>query len=271
MRARPGPTDYKIDDLIEVKLRRPQGDSIFYPARVIDRSRTYLRVRVVGSGSEISLTRWDVRLFVRRPGEIYGADALDAEATPIEESTVTTKEPIRLKFSAPTPVPTIVTAPPVPPQQCAACPQRIAPKPQPPSIGTEVLLVKCGHTIAFDLFAKDPFRDGRRQKAVGRDCPACRLGRVQAEVIAATAKKTAKRRAAASAAQARNAARPRLPDGACITATYNAAEVRWTGSLAIVGGETYARSADSIKKLLGKLDDAYREHLKLHAELIASI
>lgn len=71
-RSRPGPSDYKIDDLVEVKLRRPQGDSIFYPARVTDRSLTYLRVRVVGSGSEISLTRWDVRLFVRRPGEDYG-------------------------------------------------------------------------------------------------------------------------------------------------------------------------------------------------------
>ena len=72
VRARPGPADYKIDDLVEVKLRRPQGDMVFYPARVFDRSLTYLRVRVVGTGSEVSLTRWDVRLFVRRPGETYG-------------------------------------------------------------------------------------------------------------------------------------------------------------------------------------------------------
>jgi hypothetical protein len=66
-RSRPGPTDYAIGELVEVKLRRPQGDMIFYSARVIDRSRTYLRVCVVGTGSEVSLSRWDVRLFVRRP------------------------------------------------------------------------------------------------------------------------------------------------------------------------------------------------------------
>jgi hypothetical protein len=62
-----GPEAYAIGELIEVKLDHPGGDRIFYPARVIDRSRTHLRVRVIGTGSEISLTRWDVRLFVRRP------------------------------------------------------------------------------------------------------------------------------------------------------------------------------------------------------------
>lgn len=58
---------YAIGDLVEVKLAHPSGDRIFYAARVIDQSRTHLRVRVIGTGSEISLTRWDVRLFVRRP------------------------------------------------------------------------------------------------------------------------------------------------------------------------------------------------------------
>ena len=63
----PGPSAYAVGDLVEVKLNHPSGDRLFYQARVIDRSRTYLRVRVIGTGSEISLTRWDVRLFVRRP------------------------------------------------------------------------------------------------------------------------------------------------------------------------------------------------------------
>ena len=64
-----GPESYVIGELIEVKLDHPGGDRLFYPARIIDRSRTHLRVRVIGTGSEISLTRWDVRLFVRRSGE----------------------------------------------------------------------------------------------------------------------------------------------------------------------------------------------------------
>lgn len=62
-----GPEAYALGELIEVKLDHPGGDRVFYPARIIARSRTYLRVRVIGTGSEISLTRWDVRLFVRRP------------------------------------------------------------------------------------------------------------------------------------------------------------------------------------------------------------
>jgi len=71
-RARPGPSAYGIGELVEVKLRHPHDDRVFYPARVFDKSRTHLHVRVVGTGSEIALTRWDVRLFVRRPGEDYG-------------------------------------------------------------------------------------------------------------------------------------------------------------------------------------------------------
>lgn len=71
-RTRPGPSEYAIGELLEVKLAKPQGERVFYPARVFDRSRTHLHVRVVGTGSEIALTRWDVKLFVRRPGEDYG-------------------------------------------------------------------------------------------------------------------------------------------------------------------------------------------------------
>ena len=47
---------------MEVKLDHPSGQRVFYPARVVDRSLTYLRVRVIGTGSEISLTRWDGRV-----------------------------------------------------------------------------------------------------------------------------------------------------------------------------------------------------------------
>ena len=66
----PGPTAYAVGDLVEVKLDHPSGDRVFYPARVVARSLTYLRVHVIGTGSEISLTRWDVRLFVRRASEV---------------------------------------------------------------------------------------------------------------------------------------------------------------------------------------------------------
>ena len=117
-----------------------------------------------------------------------------------------------------------------------------------PSIGTEKLSVKCGHTIDFDLYGKDPFRDGRRQKAVSRDCYACRQARVAADIAAAAKRKATK---------AAQKLRPRLPDGARFTAVYDAKETRWTGTLTI-DGVVFERRASGIRQLLNRLDDAYR-------------
>ena len=90
------------------------------------------------------------------------------------------KPHIRLKFKD---VPAQIVAA-GPAAKAAGFPGAKAPKPSPPTVGTEALLVKCGHTIAFDLYANDSFRDQRRQKEALRDCPPCRQARVQTEASA---------------------------------------------------------------------------------------
>lgn len=165
----------------------------------------------------------------------------------MSNSSTSPKPPMRLKFKG-EPVE-------------AAVPHRVPtgtkpPKPRPPTIGTESVVVKCGHTISFDLYAKDAFRDQRRAKEVARDCAACRQARVQAE-MAAGAERRAKKKAAQAEQQARSL-RPRLPDGSRFGAVYNAAEEKWIGTLTI-GDATFERQASGLKKLLYKLDDAYRE------------
>ena len=134
------------------------------------------------------------------------------------------------------------------------------PKQRPPTIGTESLVVKCGHTIPLDLYAKDPFRDQRRAKEVARDCPACRQVRVVAETAAA-AERRAQKKAAKKAAAEASKPRPRLPDGSRITAVYDAEAVQWAGTLTVEGA-VFDRRASGIKTLLRRLDDAYRATLR---------
>jgi hypothetical protein len=155
---------------------------------------------------------------------------------------VTEKPPIRLKFRDASPAATA---------RGPAVQGVRSPKPRPPTVGIEDLVVKCGHTIAFDLYAKDAFRDQRRAKAVKRDCPPCRQARVQAEAIALN-----ERRAKKVVTFAKEL-KPRLPDGARFTATYDATQVQWTGTLTVEGA-TYERSGGSLNKLLHRLDDVYR-------------
>jgi hypothetical protein len=124
-------------------------------------------------------------------------------------------------------------------------------KPKTPTIGTETISAKCGHTIALDLYEKDPHRDGRRQKAASRDCPSCRAARALAEATMAAEKRARKRVAAF---------KPRLPDGASFHAIYDAAATMWTGSLT-VDGALFESRATSLKKLTHRLDDAYRATL----------
>jgi len=157
---------------------------------------------------------------------------------------VTEKPSIRLKFSNSS----SAAVDPKPNVQGAA-----KPKPHPPTIGTEPLTVQCGHTIVFDLYAKDAFRDQRRVKAVKRDCPTCRQARVKADVVAGATRRAKK-------ATFAKMLKPRLPDGARFVATYDASKVQWTGSLTIES-TTFERSAPSLNKLLHRLDDEYRASL----------
>ena len=144
----------------------------------------------------------------------------------------------------------------VPAAKVAAKPSAAkASKPRPPTVGTETLLVKCGHTIVFDLYAKDSFRDQRRQKEASRDCSPCRQARMQAEAIALKERRATKK--TTKAASFAKSLKPRLPDGARFAATYDATQVQWTGTLTI-DGLTFERSASSLNKLLHRLDDVYR-------------
>lgn len=132
------------------------------------------------------------------------------------------------------------------------------PQPKPATIGTEKISAKCGHPIMFDLYAKDPFRDGRRQKALSRDCPTCRQARVAADAATAAARKAEKK--VGKKVVLLSSLKPRLPDGAHFQATYTAAVMEWTGSLTIEGASFELR-ASSLKQLLHRLDDAYRSSL----------
>lgn len=136
-------------------------------------------------------------------------------------------------------------------------------KPRPPTIGTESLAVKCKHSIAFDLYAKDPFRDQRRAKATQRDCPACRQARVKAEAAAGKVRRAKKVTFA-------KVLKPRLPDGARFVATYDATKVQWTGELT-VESTTFERSAPSLNKLLHRLDDDYRASLPPSAPIVVTV
>lgn len=160
---------------------------------------------------------------------------------PDQEYRVTEKPAIRLKFRDSSPITISAVTPPV----------QGATKPRPPTAGTEALVVKCGHTIAFELYVKDTFRDQRRAKTVIRDCPACRQARVQAEAIAG------KERRAKKATTFAKSLKPRLPDGAHFAATYDATQVQWTGTLTIEG-VAFKRGASNLNKLLHRLDDDYR-------------
>lgn len=162
---------------------------------------------------------------------------------------MTEKPSMRLKFSDSSSAAVDPKPNPRPNVQGAAKPS----KPRPPTIGTEPLVVQCGHTIVFDLYAKDAFRDQRRAKTVQRDCPSCRQSRVKAEAGAGAARRAEK-------ATFAKMLKPRLLDGARFVATYDATQVQWTGSLT-VESMTFERSAPSLNKLLHRLDDDYRASL----------
>lgn len=67
-RSRPGPSSYKVGELVEVKLPTPDSkERTWYLARIHKASRKQLTVRVVGTGTEHTFDVWPTRWFVRRP------------------------------------------------------------------------------------------------------------------------------------------------------------------------------------------------------------
>lgn len=57
---------YCEGELVEARFSRPDGSLEWYRARVLRRTPHSMRLRVVGSGTELTLRSWDVRTRVRK-------------------------------------------------------------------------------------------------------------------------------------------------------------------------------------------------------------
>jgi hypothetical protein len=159
-------------------------------------------------------------------------------------------------------------------REAAAKPPRRRPgdKPFIPFSRFEDVVVRCGHVEKFGLLpdSKDRFREGRRQKAMSRDCKACRERKQREQEEAAELRRIEKEKRKLLAAQQppRRTAHPqggRLPDGSRFEVRYDAAKEQWSGSLTVpaTGGEpaTFTGSGSGLFPLLTELDKQYRATL----------
>jgi hypothetical protein len=136
----------------------------------------------------------------------------------------------------------------------------------------EDVVVRCGHVEKFGLMPdnKDRFREARRQKALSRDCKACREKKHQAQLEDHERRKAEKeqRKAQQGVRPLRpEQAKTRLPDGSRFEVHYDAAKAQWTGTLSVpasgqVPAATFTGSRSSLFKLLAVLDDQYRATLR---------
>src|SRR3954452_17874638 len=140
--------------------------------------------------------------------------------------------------------------------------QRRRPGPFGPFARYEDVVVRCGHTEKFGLMpdGQDRFREGRRQKMLGRDCKACRERKQREQEEDAERRRVEKER--------RKAERPaatkqhpqqggRLPDGSRFEVTYDGAAQRWAGTLTVPspgGAAAFSGSASGLFTLLAELD-----------------
>jgi hypothetical protein len=140
-----------------------------------------------------------------------------------------------------------------------------------PFVGFESLVVRCGHTEEFGLLpeGKDRFREDRRQKAIGRDCRACReKKRLEQEEASQRRRAEKERRRIQQAAQVKSPGPEggRLPDGSRFDVSYDAEKQRWSGTLTVPSpdGEpaTYCGSGSALFPLLTGLDAQYRASLR---------
>ncbi len=155
-----------------------------------------------------------------------------------------------------------------PPPAKASPPQ----KPKPPVVGVEQVAARCGHAVPLELFEpkKDKFRDGRRAKLAGRDCPECRNkandDRTAAEMEAARQRRQERPPGSRRGGPGPSAAAGRLPDGSRFDVAYDAAAERWAGTLAVPAAAAaepavFSASASGVFQLLRALDRAYRDSL----------
>jgi hypothetical protein len=145
-------------------------------------------------------------------------------------------------------------------------------KPFIPFARYEDVVVRCGHVEKFGLLpdGKDKFREGRRKKAISRDCKACRERKQQQEQEAARLRRIEKekRKVLNAGQRPERARRPqggRLPDGSRFEVRYDAAKEQWSGSLTVpaAGGApaTFTGSGSNLFQLLASLDGQYRATL----------
>jgi len=145
--------------------------------------------------------------------------------------------------------------------------RRPADKPFIPFVRFEDVVVRCGHVEKFGLLpeGKDRFRAGRRQKAISRDCKACREKKQRAAEEEAQVRRIEKEKRAEQQPIPAKAPRPqlgRLPDGSQFEVRYDAAKGQWNGTLTIPtpGGEAaiFVGSGSGLFPLLASLDKQYR-------------
>jgi hypothetical protein len=145
-------------------------------------------------------------------------------------------------------------------------------KPFIPFARFEDVVVRCGHVEKFGLLpeGKDRFREARRQKAISRDCKACRERKQREEQEALALRRAEKALRMAQAGE--QPPRPgkgqppaRLPDGSRFEVQYDAAKEQWSGTLTVPrpgqAAATFTGSRSSLFKLLTTLDEQYRATL----------
>ena len=147
---------------------------------------------------------------------------------------------------------------------------------EPPKVvGTVTLEAKCGHGVAFDLYAdaEDKHRQSRSKKLTDRDCPDCRRTKQEAKEMADQAKR--QERLKNNPPKTRDFKKlERLPDGSTFNVKYHADERTWKGWLHInhlipVGNavqSTFYDEAPAVFKLLSKLDAKWRAFINQRKE-----
>ncbi len=137
-------------------------------------------------------------------------------------------------------------------------------KPFIPFARFEDVVARCGHVEKFGLLpdGKDRFREGRRQKAISRDCKACRERKQREQEEAAQQRRAEK---VQDGERAPRPAKTRLPDGSRFEIQYDAAKQQWSGTLTVPteGGSPVAitGSRSGLFPLLASLDEQYRATL----------
>lgn len=154
--------------------------------------------------------------------------------------------------------------------------QRVGPQP----VDQEMVKALCGHTVSFDLYAKDRFRNERRKKITDRKCGACRDAdnklRMQQDAVEKAARDTNKPKKPRNRKPRKpfwlkpNSAKNgklwgRLPHGAEFHVRWDAEKREWIGVPGLTvpnfhGQDlTFGGSGNGVFWLLPQLDMKFRQ------------